>query len=107
MEAQKKSNSSQANQAKQAQEDPGREIFTFSSRENEQIKGTVRKYKGKYYFDLRVWFQPEDSTVYYPTKKGLYLYLEHLEPLRKGLDKIAKVTEKVKVKAEEDDLIEV
>ena len=85
-----------------------KEIFTFSRGEREQVRGAVKKYKGKYYFDLRVWFHVENTSTYYPSKKGLFLGLEHLEDLQKGLEKLAKMTVKVRTQApQKEEMIEI
>lgn len=69
-------------------------IHSFQKNETEEVKVELRKFKGRYYLDIRVWFQSEQDNSLHPTKKGISLGVEHLSELRKSLDKVSKLTEK-------------
>ena len=47
------------------------EVYRFTTMETEQIIATVREYKGRYYADLRVYFQPDGEAEFHPSKKGI------------------------------------
>lgn len=68
-----------------------RVIHTFQKNPDEEIRLTIRPYKDRYYLDLRLWFRPSGGGECHPTKKGLTVGLEHLQELRKGLERADKV----------------
>ncbi len=81
-------------------EKESRLVYSFERGQNEEIQISVSKYKSRYYMDLRVWFKPEDQESFYPTKKGISVALDHLPELRKGLERVSKVSEKIRSEAE-------
>jgi hypothetical protein len=54
-----------------------RDIYSFSKNNFQYIKMTLSEYEGQLIFDLRVYGQKPDGTVY-PTKQGLRLGASHL-----------------------------
>ena len=77
-------------------------IYAFPRMQGEEIQINLQKYKDKYYIDLRLWYQPKNESVLRPTKKGIFVAVEKLPELRKGLDRMSKATEKLRRITEED-----
>ena len=67
-------------------------ICEIPREDGEKVCLMLREFRGKKYFDLRLWYIPEDKTEYFPTRKGLCLNLEHLPGIRRGLDQIGEIT---------------
>ena len=76
-------------------------IHSFARNEHEKVNLTIRKYKGKHYLDLRIWFQAKDDANYLPTRKGLTLPMESLPELNQGINRLLKVRHKFS-ESEED-----
>lgn len=55
-------------------------VHTFQRNTNEQVRASIRTYKGKDYADVRVNFETADGE-YRPTKKGLTVPLDLLDEL--------------------------
>jgi hypothetical protein len=53
----------------------------------------VKEYKDRSYLDIRIWFLPSGGNEYHPTKKGLTLSVEYLSELKKGLERVAKLSQ--------------
>ena len=60
-------------------------LYEFTRNQNETVRLTLREYKERKYIDLRVFYQPEDSSEMRPTKKGITLALELLPEVKKGI----------------------
>ena len=77
-------------------EDPteSRVVYTFGRGKRQEIRILVKKYNAHYYMDLRVWYQPENSQDFRPTRKGLCLPLEFSGELQKGVERLAKVADR-------------
>ena len=69
-------------------------IHSFPKSEAEKIQIAIRKYKGKHYIDLRVWFQTEENATFFPSKRGISLSLDLLPELRKGMERLLKAADK-------------
>ncbi len=69
-------------------------IYSFPKNRDEEIRIFVRKYKGRYYIDLRVWYQVDGTEVFKPTKKGVIFSLGLLSEFKKGIDRLLKAGEK-------------
>lgn len=61
-------------------------VGAFKKSETEEVRLTLRNFKGKDYLDLRVYFCAEGMEGFKPTKKGLTLAAE----LAPGLEKAFK-----------------
>ena len=48
-------------------------VSAFKKSETEEVRLTLRHFKGKAYLDLRVYFRAEGMEEFKPTKKGLTL----------------------------------
>ena len=65
-------------------------IYTFPKGNEEKVQIAIKKYKGRYYMDFRVWFQGKETQQFYPTKKGLSLSLDYLQEFKKGISELLK-----------------
>lgn len=75
-------------------------IYAFPKNQDEEVRIEVRKYKGKYYIDLRIWFKSEKGDVYRPTKKGVIFSFDQYAELRKGVERLTKAAEKFRTREE-------
>jgi hypothetical protein len=67
-------------------------IYSFPRAEGEEIQIAIRKFRGKCYVDMRIWFQSKNENVLRPTKKGVYFSLDKVSEMQKGVDRLAKAT---------------
>jgi len=91
---------SQQPQQPQFQSQETQLIHSFPRNVNEDVRFTLRKFKGKHYADLRIWFREENGETYHPTKKGVSVSLEFLPEIRRGVEKLLKATEKTRMREE-------
>jgi hypothetical protein len=68
-------------------------VHSFSKNETEKIQIALKKYKGKYFVDFRIWFESGEKKILTPTTKGVFFSLNHLSDLSKGLEELYKVAE--------------
>ena len=68
---------------------------SFIKKPGEKIQVALRRFKGKYYVDLRLWFQ-EEAGKFLPSRKGVSFDLEHLPEFRRGIDELAKAAGDIK-----------
>ena len=68
---------------------------SFVRGKGEEIQIVLKKYKERYYIDLRLWFQDEGEKVFKPTQKGLCNPAEHLSDLQKGVEELYKLRDKL------------
>lgn len=57
-------------------------ISEFPRNEEEKVRLGLRAYKGKVYFDLRIWFPDKETRELIPSKKGICLNLDYLPQMR-------------------------
>ncbi len=69
-------------------------VHSFLKGEDEEVRLAVHKYKGRYYIDLRVWFQDENGGGFKPTRKGVSVPADRFEDLKAGMDKLIRGLEK-------------
>ena len=69
-------------------------VYTLPRHEGEEIHFELRKYKGRHYVDLRLWFQTDPKDEFKPTKKGISLAAERLPELVEGLNLLSKAFSK-------------
>lgn len=62
-------------------------VYSFPKNQEEEVRFTLRSYKGRDYLHIRLWFQTSNGGEFHPTKKGIGLAVEHLPELKKGLEK--------------------
>ena len=70
-------------------------IHRFKRSQDEEIQFCLRKYKGNYFVDLRLWFQPASGESLRPTKKGVFFSLEHVMELKQGADLLVEAVNKL------------
>ena len=70
--------------------DTGELIFLheFTKRQGEKIQVVLKKFKGKYYVDLRLWFQTGPDQNFFPSQKGVTFELEHLTEFSRGVEQL-------------------
>ena len=69
-------------------------IYAFPRSQDERVQFILKKYRGKYYLDLRIWFKTKEKEELYPTKKGIFIPLDQIAQFRKGFEQAAKSVEK-------------
>ena len=70
-------------------------LHAFEKTEGEQIQIALRKYKGKFYIDLRLWYQKDKTGVFLPTKKGVFFSVDHAVELKRGVDQLVDAAAKI------------
>ena len=65
-------------------------VHSFTKKAGEKIQVVLKKFKGKYYVDLRLWFQQSQGQDFLPSRKGVSFELAHLSEFRQGVDQLAK-----------------
>ncbi len=61
-------------------------IAEFPKDQEEKVRLGLRAYKGKVYFDLRVWFTDKQTQAIVPSKRGICLNVDFLPQIREFLD---------------------
>lgn len=77
-------------------------IYAFPRGFGEEVQIAVRKFRGKHYVDLRIWFQAKNEKTFRPTKKGIFFGVNHVEELRKGVERLSKAAVKFQVDEEQE-----
>ena len=67
-------------------------IDSFKRNATEEVRATVRTYRGKQYMDMRIYYL-DDAGEYKPTKKGINLSVELLGELTRRVEKLAKAVQ--------------
>lgn len=64
-------------------------IAQFQKNSTEIIKVHIKTWKGRRYIDFRIWYleNPAEPGSEIATKKGITLNVDHLEELKKAVDK--------------------
>ena len=70
-------------------------VYAFPRNEGEEVQFMVRRYKGRTYADLRLWYQGESADGFKPTQKGISLPLERVPELWEGVKHLADAVQKV------------
>ena len=61
-------------------------ISEFPRNEEEKVRLGLRAYKGKVYFDLRIWFADKETRELIPSKRGICLNLDYLPQMREFME---------------------
>lgn len=69
-------------------------IFSFQKNNTEEIRATMRKYKGKHYFDIRLYYLG-DEEEWLPTKKGVSLSTEFFPEFKQAIESIEKAIDNI------------
>ena len=75
-------------------EEESRLIYSFPRGRGEELQINLKKYNGKFYVDFRIWFKEKADAALYPTKKGISLGVDQIPELKKGIERLSKITEK-------------
>ena len=77
-------------------EDPNKLIYSFPKSNGEEIRIAIRKWEGKYYIDLRQWFEDRQANgELKPTKKGIIFPMERLPEFKEGVDRLLEAWDKI------------
>jgi hypothetical protein len=71
-------------------------VYSFSHGLGEEIQIAIRKFRDKHYIDVRHWFQTKNENVFRPTKKGVFIPIERIGELQKGVERLGKAAESYK-----------
>ena len=63
-------------------------ISEFSRDPNEKVCVSLRDYKGRVYFDIRIWFQNTETPGFFPSKRGICMGVEFLPQLKMALTQL-------------------
>lgn len=66
-------------------------IHSFLRSPSEKVQMSVQKYNGRFYVDLRVWFQTKEDPTFRPTRKGFNFHLDYLPELRQGIERLSRI----------------
>ena len=66
-------------------------VFSFPKSDDEKIQFALREYQGRYYVDLRLWFQKDGD--YRPSKKGLSFSTALMPQLEQGVRHLGKAVQ--------------
>lgn len=61
-------------------------ISTIERSSTEQLQIAVKEFKGKKYFDLRIFYTTDDGASWLPTKKGVTVSPNHLSILKEAIE---------------------
>jgi hypothetical protein len=65
-------------------------VHTFQKNALEEIRASIRHYRGKEYIDLRVYYQADDGE-YRPSKKGITVSPDLFREVEEAVKKVRKV----------------
>ena len=65
-------------------------LATIDRTDTEQLQISISEYKGKSYFNLRIYYTTDEGATWLPTKKGVTCSPENLETLRDAIDEAMK-----------------
>ena len=75
-------------------------VYSFPKGTGEEIQIAVRKWEGKYYIDLRQWFESkQEEGRLKPTRKGIIFPMERLPEFKEGVDRLVETWDKIPVRA--------
>ena len=60
-------------------------LETIQRTDTEQLQISVSEYKGKSYFNLRIFYTTDDGATWLPTKKGVKFAPEQLDILEEAI----------------------
>jgi hypothetical protein len=67
-------------------------IDSFKRNATEEVRATLRTYRGRQYMDVRIYYL-DDAGEFKPTKKGINLSVELLADLTRMIDNLAKAVQ--------------
>jgi len=69
-----------------------RVIDSFKRNATEEVRATLRTYRGRQYMDVRIYYL-DDAGEFKPTKKGINLSVELLGELTRMMENLAKAVQ--------------
>lgn len=67
-------------------------VDSFRRTPTEEVRATLRTYRGRQYVDLRIYFQ-DNAGEFRPTKKGIRLSVDLLDELTRMVGNLAKAVQ--------------
>ena len=68
----------------------GKLLATIESSATEQLQISISEYKGKSYFNLRIFYTTDDGANWLPTKKGVTFAPDQLDTLTEAIEEAKK-----------------
>ena len=68
----------------------GKLLATIERTPTEQLQIAISEYKGKSYFNLRIFYTTDDGATWLPTKKGVTFSPEQLDILSDAIEEAKK-----------------
>ena len=65
-------------------------LATIQRTDTEQLQISVSEYRGKSYFNLRIYYTTDDGATWLPTKKGVTFSPEQLDLLSDAIEEAKK-----------------
>ena len=65
-------------------------LATIERSETEQLQISISEYKGKSYFNLRIFYTTDDGATWLPTKKGVTFAPDQLDILSDAIEEAKK-----------------
>lgn len=65
-------------------------LATIERSETEQLQISVSEYKGRSYFNLRIYYTTDDGATWLPTKKGVTFAPDQLDILSDAIEEAKK-----------------
>ena len=65
-------------------------VYRIPKKEGEEIRFTIREFKGKKYLDMRVFYKSQQGDVWIPTRKGISPIVTLASEFQKGLAEAVK-----------------
>ena len=62
-------------------------LATIDRTDTEQLQISISEYKGKSYFNLRIYYTTDDGATWLPTKKGVTVSPDNLQTLKDAVEK--------------------
>ncbi len=69
-------------------------VYAFPRNEGEEVQFMLRRFKGRTFADLRLWYQGESADGLKPTQKGISLSLDRVPELFEGVKHLADAVQK-------------
>ena len=69
-----------------------RVVDSFKRNATEEVRATVRTYRGRQYMDMRIYYL-DDAGEFKPTKKGINLSVDLLPELTRMVESLAKAVQ--------------
>ena len=65
-------------------------LATIDRTDTEQLQISISEYKGKSYFNLRIYYTTDEGTTWLPTKKGVTFAPDQLDVLSDAIEEAKK-----------------